>query len=62
MSESDRTKILVGAVLLLVGAAIIVYVSFAGKAILPGVLGSAAALAMAAGTLLVGTSKGGRPV
>jgi hypothetical protein len=62
MSDSSSTKIFVGAALLLAGTAIILYVSSAGEMILPGILGSAAALAMAAGALLVGTSEGGRPV
>ncbi|MEF8784389.1 MAG: hypothetical protein V5A45_00535 [Haloarculaceae archaeon] len=62
MSGANKTKILFGAALLLAGTAIILYVSSAGEAILPGVIGSVAALAMAAGALLVGTSEGGRPV
>lgn len=62
MSDSNKPKILAGAALLLVGTAIILYVSSAGEAILPGLIGSAAALGMAAGALLVGTSEGGRPV
>jgi hypothetical protein len=62
MSGANKTKILFGAALLLAGTAIILYVSSAGEAILPGVIGSGAALAMAAGALLVGTSEGGRPV
>jgi len=62
MSDSSKPKIMAGAALLLIGAAIILYVSSAGELILPGLLGSAAMLAMAAGALLVGTSEGGRPV
>jgi hypothetical protein len=62
MSDSSKPKILVGAALLLVTTAIILYVSSAGEAILPGLIGSAAALAMAAGALLLGTSEGGRAV
>jgi hypothetical protein len=62
MSDSNKPKILAGAALLLVGTAIILYVSSAGEAVLPGLIGSAAALGMAAGALLVGTSEGGRPV
>lgn len=62
MSEANQTKIFLGAALLLVGTAIILYVSSAGEAILPGLIGSVAALGMAAGALLVGTSEGGRPV
>jgi hypothetical protein len=62
MTDASKPKILVGAVLLLVTTAIILYVSSAGEAILPGLLGSAAALAMAAGALLVGTSEDGRAV
>lgn len=62
MNKASQTKILFGAALLLAGTAIILYVSSAGEAILPGLIGSVAALAMAAGSLLVGTSEGGRPV
>ena len=62
MSDSNKNKIFVGALLLVVGTGIILYVSSAGEAILPGLIGSVAALAMAAGALLVGTSEGGRPV
>ena len=62
MSESSKPKILAGAALLLVGTAIILYASSGGGAIVPGLVGSAAALAMAAGALFVGTSEEGRPV
>ncbi len=62
MSNASKAKILAGAALLLATTAIILYISSAGEAILPGLIGSAAALAMAAGALLVGTSEGGRAV
>ncbi|WP_302080991.1 hypothetical protein [Salinibaculum rarum] len=62
MTETSTTKILFGGALLLAGTAIILAASSAGGVLLPGIVGSVAALAMAAGALLVGTSEGGRPV
>ncbi|WP_435360935.1 hypothetical protein [Haloarchaeobius sp. DFWS5] len=57
----NTTKVTLGAVLLLVSSAILLYLGTPG-ANLPIMLGGAASLAMAAGALLVGTSEGGRPV
>ncbi len=57
----NSTKILLGAVLLFVSSALLLYLGTPGANI-PIVAGGAASLAMAAGALLVGTSEGGRPV
>ncbi|MHB9288362.1 hypothetical protein ACKVMT_15135 [Halobacteriales archaeon Cl-PHB] len=62
MSETDMRKVLFGAVLLVAGTAIIFGLSGSGAAGLPVALGSLAALGLAAGALLLGTSEPGRPV
>jgi len=63
MKQSDQLKVLFGAILLLAGTAIILFVSSAGEAILPGIIGTIAVLGMAAGALLLGISDSdGRPV
>ncbi|MFC7134167.1 MULTISPECIES: hypothetical protein [Salinibaculum] len=60
---NSTLKIGIGAVLSVVTSALIIYVSMAGEPIIPGIIGSVAALVMALGVLLVGTSsKEGRPV
>jgi hydrogenase-4 membrane subunit HyfE len=60
---NTTAKIGAGAVLSLVSAALILYVSFAGEPIIPGLIGSAAMLVLALGVLLLGTSgSDGRPV
>ncbi len=61
MSETDMRKVLFGAVLLVAGTAIIFGLG-GGAADLPVALGSLAALGLAAGALLLGTSEPGRPV
>ena len=60
----SKAKIAVGAILSLVSAAFIVYVSTQGAApLVTGLLGSAAMLVLALGVLLIGTSESeGRPV
>ncbi|MFB6082894.1 MAG: hypothetical protein ABEJ94_01450 [Halorientalis sp.] len=58
---TNSTKVLVGAVLLVIGSALILAVGLRQIA-LPAVAGSAAALVLAAGTLLLGTSGDGQPV
>ncbi|WP_335999831.1 hypothetical protein [Halorientalis halophila] len=58
---SRTTQIAVGAVLLLVGSALILGVGLQ-QVELPGAVGGVAAMVMAVGTLLLGTSEGGRPV
>lgn len=62
MNQTDTRQVLLGALLLLVGSAIIVGVSGQFVSNVPLVLGSLAALGLAAGTLLIGTSDPGRPV
>lgn len=61
MSDVDVKKLAVGALLLVVGTAIILSVGLL-ESTLPIVLGSLAALSLAAGALLLGTSERGRPV
>ena len=57
--SSNKTKLLAGAVLLVVcGAALVVQ----GAVDIPTPIGAVAILGLAAGALLVGTSEGGRPV
>jgi hypothetical protein len=62
MENTDTTQVLVGAVLLLVGTAVILAVSGRFVPGLPEIAGSLAALGLAAGVLLLGTSDGERPV
>lgn len=60
---NSKTKIGLGAVLSLVTSALIIFVSMQGEPILPGIVGSIAALVLAVGVLLIGTSENdGRPV
>lgn len=58
---TNTTKIGVGVVLLLISSALILGTGLQ-EVPLPAVVGSVAALGLAAGSLLVGTSEGGRPV
>ena len=58
---TDKRKVLSGAVLLLISSAIILTEGGASD-VMPVVVGSLAAVGLAAGALLVGTSEGGRPV
>jgi hypothetical protein len=62
MANTDTTQVLAGAVLLLVGTAVILAVSGEFVPGVPEILGSVAAMGMAAGALLLGTSNGERPV
>jgi hypothetical protein len=63
MSDTSNVKILFGAALLLAGTALILFVSSQGSPVIPGIMGSLAALGVALGTLLLGTSDAdGRPV
>lgn len=57
----DTTKVAVGALLLVVSSAILFGLGVAGGT-LPVLIGAVAALGMAAGALLVGTSHERRPV
>lgn len=57
----NKHKIMLGAVLLLVSSVLILGVGVQGIG-LPTVAGSLAALGLAAGSLLIGTSEGGQPV
>jgi hypothetical protein len=61
---NSKAKIGIGAVLSLVSAAVILYVSAQAEAeLIAGLLGAAATLVMALGVLLIGTSESeGRPV
>jgi fucose permease len=61
---NSKMKIGIGAVLSLVSAALILYVSTQAEAeLIAGLLGAAATLVMALGVLLIGTSESeGRPV
>jgi hypothetical protein len=54
---NSSAKIGIGAVLSVLSAALILYVSSAGAPILPGIVGSVAALVLALGVLLIGTSE-----
>lgn len=54
----ERMKISVGSVLLIIGAAIVLLYALPSLGVIPAVLAVLAALGMAAGTLLVGTSGG----
>ncbi|MFW6018555.1 MAG: hypothetical protein ACOCPX_07010 [Halapricum sp.] len=56
---TDTRKLAVGGGLLLISSVVIIAL---GVADLPVVVGAVAALGLAAGALLVGTSEGGRPV
>ena len=58
---SGTAKIAIGAVLLLIGSALILGTGLQQFQI-PGVVAGVAALVMAAGTLLLGTSESGQPV
>lgn len=63
MSTTDREKILIGAVLVLVATAIVLAVSTGLVPGIPALIGSLAMLGLAAGALLIGTSESeGRPV
>jgi len=62
MTETDSQKVLLGALLLLAGSAIIVAFGLGFSDTIPGLVGSVAAMGLAAGALLVGTSESGRPV
>ena len=55
----ERRKVLVGSVLLVAGSIVVMAYSFRAMSAIPGVIGMIAGLAMAAGTLLIGTSAGG---
>ncbi len=60
---NSAMQIMVGGILALVSSGLILYVSIQGKPVIPGLLGSAAALVLALGVLLVGISgSDGRPV
>jgi hypothetical protein len=58
---SNSTKVVGGAVLLLIGAALILGTGLQ-QIPLPAIAGSVAALLLAAGSVLLGTSEGGQPV
>lgn len=61
--SSNSTNLVVGGILTVLTSVVILYVSTQGEPIVPGIVGSVAALVMALGVLLVGTSsKEGRPV
>jgi hypothetical protein len=62
METTDTTRVLVGAALLVVGTIVILAVSGRFVPGVPEILGSLAALGLAAGVLLLGTSDGERPV
>jgi hypothetical protein len=62
MLDTDTTQVLVGAALLLVGTVVILAVGGRFVPGVPGIIGSLAALGLAAGVLLLGTSDGERPV
>src|SRR5699024_10765848 len=55
----ERRKVLVGSVLLVAGSIVVLAYSFRALSVIPGVVALIAALAMATGTLLIGTSAGG---
>jgi uncharacterized membrane protein len=58
---SNSTKIVVGLVLLLVGSVLILGTGLQ-QVPLPAIAGSVAAMLLAAGSVLLGTSEGGQPV
>ncbi|RXK48450.1 hypothetical protein [Halorientalis pallida] len=58
---NNSTKIVAGAVLLLIGSALILGAGLR-QVPLPAIAGSIAALLLAAGSVLLGTSEGGQPV
>ena len=58
---NNSMKIVVGAVLLLIGSALILGTGLQ-QIPLPAIAGSVAALLLAAGSVLLGTSEGGQPV
>jgi hypothetical protein len=62
MVNVDNRQVLLGAILLFAGATIILGITVRGIPNVPYAVGVAATLAIAAGTLLLGTSEGGRPV
>jgi hypothetical protein len=62
MGNLDYRRVLLGAALLLAGSAIIIWVSVSAMPDAPSVLGIVATMIVATGTLLLGTSEGGRPV
>lgn len=55
----ERRKVMVGSVLLVAGSIVVLAYSFRALSVIPGVVALIAALAMATGTLLIGTSAGG---
>jgi len=62
MSQTDSTQIVLGGLLLLAGSAILFAVSGGVTPDIPKAVGILAAVGLAAGALLVGTSDPGRPV
>ncbi|WP_424019728.1 hypothetical protein ACOZ4N_09730 [Halorientalis pallida] len=58
---TSSMKVVVGAVLLLIGSALILGTGLQ-QIPLPAIAGSVAALLLAAGSVLLGTSEGGQPV
>ena len=62
MSQTDMRKVAFGVLLLAAGTAVIFGASGAVTTGLPVAIGSLAALGLAAGALLLGTSQPGRPV
>ena len=60
MTQTDTNKVLLGALLLVAGTAIIFGGQFTSD--LPLFVGSLAMVGLAVGSLLVGTSEPGRPV
>ncbi len=62
MSRTNLRQILLGALLLVVGSAVVLGVGSGLTASFPKIVASLAALGLAAGALLVGTADPGRPV
>lgn len=62
MAEIDKRQVLIGAALLLAGTAIILGITVQAVPDIPYAVGVGAAIAVAAGTLMIGTSGDGRPV
>ncbi|WP_332898403.1 MULTISPECIES: hypothetical protein [unclassified Haladaptatus] len=59
--SNEKTRVTFGTLALLVSTIVLFAISFLGSPV-PVVLGALAALGMAAGSLLIGTSETGRPV
>ncbi|WP_338727823.1 hypothetical protein [Haladaptatus sp. DJG-WS-42] len=59
--SNEKTKVTFGTLVLLASTVVLFALSLLGSAV-PVVLGGLAALGMAAGSLLIGTSETGRPV